>query len=370
VSATVTTALAVALLVVGAAFDSPSLYVPGVALLALVGAVLAWSHLAARGARVERAPGPKTVTEGEPYPLRIALRGGILPPRGELLDPLLDRPLPISAASEGIRPRAERMLCGEVRFEHRGRHRLEPPRMIVRDPLGIRSRRVEGQATGEVVVLPRIEPIRAARGPTGEGGEAAAGAGDGTGVGLGGLLEVELGGLRPYRTGSPASRIHWPAVARHGELIERQLTSGGEGTALVVLDAHRPAGRDALDRAVRAAASLCVHLAPVGGCTLLVAGAPRPLRIDAKLRGWPQAHVRLALVQPGDSPAGVARLTGGATMFWVTAEDGGGPRRGVARGSGFLVTPFPPAGGGVAFTVAGCHGRPLSGRRRAARAAA
>jgi uncharacterized protein (DUF58 family) len=365
----VTTAFAAALLVVGGAFDSPSLYVPGVALLALVGGVLAWAQLASWGARLERIRGPKTVTEGEPYPLRIELRGGLLPPWGELVDPLLGRPLPVVVGRGGVWPRAERTLREDVRFERRGRHRLEPPRLIVRDPLGICSRQVEGKATDEVVVLPRVEPVHAASDATRGGAEAISGAGDGTGSGLGGPLDVELDGLRPYRKGSPASRIHWPAVARHGELIERKLASGGEGTALVVLDAHRPAGGDALDRAVRAAASLCVHLARAGGCTLLVAGASRPLRIDPKLRGWPQAYLRLALVEPGDSLAGVARSTDGGTMFWVTAEDGGRPRPGVAGASDFIVTPFPTADGRAAFTVAGCHGRPLSASRRARAAA-
>jgi uncharacterized protein (DUF58 family) len=369
-NATVTTALAAALLVVGGAFDSPSLYVPGVALLTLVGGVMAWVQLASRGVRLERVPGPKAVTEGEPYPLRIEQRGGLLPPWGELVDPLLERPLPISAGRGSTRPRAERTLCEDVRFERRGRHRLEPPRLIVRDPLGICSRQVEGQSTDEIVVLPRVEPVHAASDATRDGDEVVSGAGESSGSDLGGLLDVELDGLRPYRKGSPASRIHWPAVARHGELIERRLASGGEGTALVILDAQRPAGPDALDRAVRAAASLCVHLARAGGCTLLVAGAPRPLRIDPKLRGWPQAHVRLALAEPGDSLTGVARSTGGGTMFWVTAEDGGGPRRGAGGPSGFLVTPFPAAGGSAVFTVAGCHGWPLSGPRRAARVAA
>lgn len=371
-NATVTTALAAALVVAGGAFDSASLYVPGVALLALAGGAVAWVHLATRGARVERAAGPETVAEGEPYPLSIHLRGGLLPPRGELVDPLLERPLAISFGRGWIRARIRRteMTVGEeVRFEHRGRHRLEAPRLIVRDPLGLCSRTVEGRAAGEVLVLPRIEPVRAGGGRASEGREAVAGADDGSGAGLSFAHDVEIDGLRPYRQGSPASRIHWPAVARHGELIERQLASGGEGTALVVLDAERPASPDALDRAVRAAASLCVHLARAGGCTLVAPGSSGPVRIDPKLRGWHRAHVCLALVEPGNSPARMARVAGGRATFWVTATKAGKPPRRLARARGsFIVTPFAPARGGAAFTVAGCHGRSLAAPRRAAKA--
>ena len=85
--------------------------------------------------------------------------------------------------------------------------------------------------------------------------------------------EFEVDGLRPYREGSPASRIHWPALARSGEMHERRMVAGAEATPLVVLDAELPDDQEALDRAVRAAASLCVHLAPGSGCSVLLPGS-------------------------------------------------------------------------------------------------
>jgi uncharacterized protein (DUF58 family) len=368
-SARVTAALAVALLIAGGAFDSPSLYVPGVALAALAGAALAWGRLASRGARVERLPGPAAVAEGQPYPVRLRVRAGLVPPRGEVRDPLLPRPLPL-AIRDGARSRtAELLLDGEARFAGRGRQRLDPPRLVVRDPLRLFDRRLEGGGGGEVLVLPRIEPVRAGRSAGGEDAEAAHGPIEGSGSGPAPPRDTDVEGLRPYRKGSPASRIHWPAVARHGDLIERRLASGGEGRPLVVLDAERPASPAALDRAVRAAASLCVHLARNGGCALLVGGASRPLPIDFKLRGWRRAHVHLALVEPGDGVRGIRRLGDRQTTFWVTAEEPrAASRMGIDARAAFLVTPSPPAGGRSSFTVAGCHGRPLAagGRARAA----
>ena len=133
----------------------------------------------------------------------------------------------------------------------------------------------------------------------------------------GGLAQFEVDGLRPYREGSPASRIHWPAVARTGEMIERQLIAGGEPRPLVVFDPRggTPTQRE---RAMRAAASLCVELARAGGCDLLVPGERRALPIDPSLRTWPEAHVRIAVSDPHSGPP-MPQSGSGAVVLWVTA---------------------------------------------------
>lgn len=64
----------------GATFDSPSLYVPGVALAAIAVLAPVWVALAAHGARLVGQPGPRTVVEEEPHPLRMEVRPGMLPP--------------------------------------------------------------------------------------------------------------------------------------------------------------------------------------------------------------------------------------------------------------------------------------------------
>src|SRR3989442_1149315 len=77
--------------------------------------------------------------------------------------------------------------------------------------------RVGGPPGGDVLVLPRIEPVLAAgAGGSGAGRVALGGAGHGlTVTGLqASAAELEVDGLRPYREGTSASRIHWPAVAR------------------------------------------------------------------------------------------------------------------------------------------------------------
>src|SRR3954447_19930397 len=148
-----TAALGVVLCLAGGAFDSASLYVPGVALVLAAVAATAWVWLAARGAAVERAPGPARVMEEEPYPLRISVRsGGLPPPGGELLEPLLGWPVPVAG-------RWSRRVRINVRFSRRGRRRLAPAMLVVRDPLGLDRVEVPGEGGQELLVLPRVEPV-------------------------------------------------------------------------------------------------------------------------------------------------------------------------------------------------------------------
>ena len=146
--------------------------------------------------------------------------------------------------------------------------------------------------------LPRIEPVDVV-GPAsidGDGaGTANAGEEGAASIREARAVEFEVDGLRPYRHGSPASRIHWPAVARSGEMHERRIVAGAEATPLVALDAEHPASEEALDRAVRAAASLCVHLASRTGCAVLLPGSHGPTMLDARLRSWPTLHARFAV---------------------------------------------------------------------------
>jgi uncharacterized protein (DUF58 family) len=358
----VTRALGSALLgaligVAAAAFDSPSMYVPGLGLLLLgVGAWL-WVALAAQGAGVLRETGPPVVEEEEPYPLRLALpRGLVRPPGGELVEPLLGRTMRLRRST----PRRMRV---DVRFSRRGRRTLEPARLVIADPLGLARRELRSEPA-EVLVLPRVEPVSAdgAGATDGLSGEAARMAAH--------AAELELDQLRPYRPGTPASRIHWPTVARHGEVMERRLIADVDLRPLVVLDPRRPASEEALDMAVRAAASLVVHLAHRGGCSLLLPGDRRASEVEPDMRAWPALHARLALADPDDGSPVAARVERAGAVFWVAAG-ASGPPHGLARAAAavrYLVTPAPPAGGRSEFTIAGCAVQRLD--RRGSRSAA
>lgn len=353
-------ALGLALLLCGAAFDSPSLHVPGLVLLVLGAGAGVWVGLAVRGVRVERELGPTAVQEGDPYPLVLRFAAGVLrPPGGEIDEPLLVEPLQVG----GRRMRTEHV---EVRFGRRGRLAIEPARLVIHDPLWLAmAERAAGQAA-ELIVLPRVEPVLAVDGSRhggtlGEFGRPLASA----------ASELELDHLRPYREGAPASRIHWPTVARTGELIERRLVGDQDARPVVVLDPRAPTSEEALDRAVRAAASLAMRLTREGGCSLLMPGDRRPVEIDPDLHGWPALHVRLALVEEVAEPPAASRLQRAGTIFWVVANDAERPPAGLERAAAtarYLVTPGDAGPGTPSFTVAGCTGRRLG--RRSGRAAA
>jgi len=254
----------------------------------------------------------------------------------------------------------------DVRFERRGPHVVAPARVVIRDPLGLAERELVSPAL-EVLVLPRVEPLVTPR----RGGAASAGRLARAPLDT---AELEPDALRPYRPGAPATRIHWPAVARTGEIFERSLASDASARPLVVLDARRPPTGSALDRAVRAAASLCVHLARGGGCSVLLPGDRRATELDPDMRAWHSLHVRLALVEPGGAPP-AGRIERAGSIYWVTAcaTVPAGLVRAAARERWHVA---PPAdgragapGAGVDFLVSGCEGRVVGRpalRRRAA----
>ena len=350
-----TLALGAAMTATAAGFASPSLYVPGVALMLLAAGAALWVLGAATGASLERRIGPPMVEEERQWQIELTAGTGLVAaPGGELVEPLVRGSLPMTG-------RASRRMRVGVTFERRGMRHLEPARLVIADPLGLIERTVEAGAGQEVLVLPRIEPVVALGGGPGAAAVGAAGARPAEAA-----AEIEMESLRPYREGAPASRIHWPSVARVGTLMERRLLADTDSHPLVVLDPTHPVDEAALDMAVRAAASLCFHLARREGCSLLLPGDRRATDVGADLGNWHALHVRLALV---DSAAGApaARLESRrGAIFWVTARSG--PSRGLERlqADRYLVSPGVSRGGAV-FTVAGCAGVALGrGRRRAA----
>jgi uncharacterized protein (DUF58 family) len=362
--------LAVALFGLGlcltaATFDSPSLYVPGVGLMAIAGAATAWVALASSGASIERTTGPHTVSEEEPYPLRIEVRSGALPaPGGELIEPLLGWPVPIAG-------RWSRRVRINVRFSRRGRRVLEPGRLLIRDPLRLFSRELVGARGDEVLVLPRVEPVTAPGGGGGAGPGARGGAGIDPGV-MGrrldaSIAELEIDGLRPYREGTSASRIHWPTVARRGEMLERRLVAELDSAPLIVLDPSGADGEEALDKAVRAAASLCVHLAHAGGCAILLPGERRPVEVGHDLAGWASVHAKLALVESGPPPPASSLGPRGGAVVWVTGAGSLGAPRALERmpaGARIFVSPSVLQRARTLFEVAGCTGYLVERARR------
>jgi uncharacterized protein (DUF58 family) len=146
-----------------------------------------------------------------------------------------------------------------VRSHVRGRHRLGPLGVRLRDPFGLSTRVAAISGAGDILVLPRVLELGSSRPP-------------GSGIGAEGAIPhmVALHGeddvsIRAYRDGDDLRRIHWPATAKTGDLMVRQEDRPARRRAVVVLDSrasgHRGTGSSSsLEWAVTAAASITAHL--------------------------------------------------------------------------------------------------------------
>ncbi len=359
--AVVTALLGGVLALTAATFDAEPLYVPGAAFVVLAVGAVVWVHLGARRLQITRSVSARRALEDDTVRIDIDVRTASLAlPAGLIEDPLLPAPAPIGAG------RRTAHVVIDARFARRGRKRLVEPSVIVRDPFGLAMRVVQGGGEAEILILPRIAKVVT---PAGEG--------DGTGLAArrgrpSVAAEVDLDGLRPHRPGAPASRMYWPAFARTGELVERRLRADTDTRPLVVLDPRGAADDAPLDAAVRAAASLAVHLARAGGCALMLPGDRRPTVLEPTLAAWEHAHARLAVVTGARGPnlAGLANRRG--PVFYVAASAPQRPPRALTHAPGggrILVVPGTMSGRRAIFTVAGCAAYELSGQRAAAEVA-
>ncbi len=348
--------LGLALCLTAASFAAAPLYLPGVALILVAAAAVGWVSLAARGAALLRSPSTTAVEEHAALPLTVRVRRSRLPLPGAELRAWPGGPALASPHSR------DATVIAAASFPRRGRHRLEPASLLISDPLGLCARSVSSTAD-EVLVLPRVEPVLLEE----LGGESAILGRPGRDAGG---AATEFDSLRPYRPETPASRIHWSTLARTMALMERHLLDDADQRPVVVVDPQEPTSTEDLDRAVRAASSLSVHLARHGGCALLLPGDRRPIPLDPELRGWPEAHARLALLEPRAGAPALAALTRADTVLWVTATDR--PSAGLARlrvPVHYLVSPHPEAHRPIVFSVAGCSGQRVERAGRAASAA-
>jgi uncharacterized protein (DUF58 family) len=350
-----------ALLALGAlVFGTAPLLVAAVGLAALGVIAEVLVSLAAIGVEVRRELAAHQAVEHAPLRALITLRCGPLGlPGARLWDPLCNSRLSVSVRPSMLHLRREVRIQVQAGFARRGSHLVAAPALSLADPLALASRRRAGGRADRVLVLPATEPV-----VIGTGGGSLRGLPGGGRYVEDPPAAVEPDGLRPYRPGTPATRIHWPALARGAGLLERRLRAETQSVPLVILDPRDDGRTELLDAAVRAAASLTLWLAGQGGCRLLLGGERRALHIEPNLRAWPAAHVRLALVCGGaQAPAPwLTDLRASGLVLYVAARPiarlpAALLAAGIARCA--LVVPEPLADGldgPPAFTVAGCCG--------------
>jgi uncharacterized protein (DUF58 family) len=348
-------------------FDATVVLVPGAALTVLGAVVPLWIRLASRGASVSRRLLGDRVEEEQPLEATIEVRWGPLGiPGGQVRDEFTGGPMTLSSRRPPGRGNARSTVRVVARFPRRGRRRFEQPELSLQDPLGLtRVRRSGNGAAEELLVLPRTERVSWIGEQLGNRAESPAEA-----AAAEAFAATEVDGLRPYRPGAPASRIHWSALARGAGLLERRLRADGSTGPMVVLDARSPGPPELLDTAVRAAASLALELAGRSGCELLLPGERRPVHLGVDLAGWPAAHARLALVEGGPgapAPALGSRPHAGPVFYVLAGPPDRIDRTGLElRLRAVLVVPAELAGGlrhRRLFDVAGCRAFVLDGRR-------
>lgn len=364
-------AAGVLLLLVALTFAAAPLLVPGVGLLVLAALAPLWIALAGRSTRIERRLGTTRIVEDEPLEAILSIRRGYFGLPGAVVhDPLLSGPLELSSAGAiwiGRHPVELRVVA---RIHRRGKHRFGPATLELSDSLGLVRLACAGEGADELLVLPRTEPVRwLGRGRRQfESGQEAHAHSEPVRAG-------EVDGLRAYMPGTPAARIHWPAVARGAGLLERRMSAEPRAQPLVVLDARLqsddPEGEAHLDAAVSAAASLVLELARAGGCSVLLPGLRRPLPVASDLAAWPNVHVRLALVEsetPSAAPPRVSAERGWGTVLYVSpriATETAVPLQEVRSRQIVLVAPTAFATGlrvRPSFHVCGCSGFTLTTR--------
>jgi uncharacterized protein (DUF58 family) len=358
-----------ALIIAALTFDAPVVLVPGAALVVLGAVIPAWIRLAARGASVTRRLHGDRIEEDQPLEATIEVRRGRLGlPGGQVLDGFTGGTMTLSSARGGV-GRDERSTVRVVaRFPRRGRRRFEQPVLSLQDPLGLtRVRKAGSGASEELLVLPRTERVGRLADEFGAHPEAPADA-----AASEAFAATEVDGLRPYRPGAPASRIHWQALARGAGLLERRLRTEAATGPMVVLDARTSGPHELLDAAVRAAASLALELARRSGCELLLPGERRPIRLGGDMAAWPGAHARLALIEGGpDTPAPAfgGRPHPGPVFYVMASRPDQLDRTGLElRMRSVIVVPAELARGlryRAVFDVAGCRALVVDGRRTA-----
>ncbi len=295
-------ALGVVVVVLGALLGFPDITRAGVliACLPVLAVIVGWRPVPPLV--LQRRVDPVLVAPEHEALVELSLRG-----RGNRLSPLQIAEDEIDPLL-GPRPRflLPRMDPGErhtVRYRVsstvRGAHRLGPLRLERRDPFGMTAAHIALPGDGQLIVLPRIEalgPDRVHGGGLGREGQVP------HMVALHGDDDVSI---RAYRDGDDLRRVHWPTTAHRGELMVRQEDRPARRRAVLLLDPRESAyqgAAEAFEWAVRAVASVAVHLAEDGYAVHVVgAGAAAATQLRAVLRA-------LALVQPtADSLSGAVR---------------------------------------------------------------
>ena len=352
---------------------SPGLEIVAIGLLALpfvAAAFLRWNE---RRITVRRSLSEARVAPGTRLSVQLDVENRSSAPASFLLleDRLpsaLGRPARLVIA--GVPGRRAQRVTYAVLPQGRGRYQIGPLSVDVTDPFGLTRRRTQLAGRDELLVTPEIEdlshPPETASGPM---------------VGSSRSRQLLRTGedfftMRGYQEGDDLRRIHWPSVARTGELMIRQNEATKRATGFIFIDNREGViGRTqapAFERAVSCAASVGALLIR-NGFTIRLATSDTAATQLTEDR-FMDALATLSHTSGRSIASAVTHLRGGASADMTLIVVGAPPAPQelpvlLRAGSGFgpklaiLVHPVDPAAASPA------HGAQLEGRATQARLA-
>jgi len=156
----------------------------------------------------------------------------------------------------------------------RGVVELAGPRLWCEDPLGLFASAVGSGPTTRLLVCPVPVPPGALHAPPARcGGGRPSGAAPRDLPGAPRPAGDELDSLRPYVPGDRLTRLHWQALARSGDLVVREFTSGDVARLTLLVDVRPGAPSASLEAAVSAVAGLGVRALAEGTAVELCTSA-------------------------------------------------------------------------------------------------
>jgi uncharacterized protein (DUF58 family) len=221
-----------------------------------------------------------------------------------------------------LEPGEEAVISIAVPTAARGLLTLSDVGLWCEDPFHLVARRITMAAPAHLIVYPvpaQTSPADRATGPH-PGNRQWSGAGASTNA----MSGDELSGLRPYAPGDRLTRLHWPALARSGELVVREFVEPQAGSLSLLVDVRSAAHTaESIEDTISRAAGLGVDALERGLTVELCASTGDRVVIAPNAVGRQTLLRALALLGPADAPPAVVRRwgdrpTGGAV--WATSN--------------------------------------------------
>lgn len=150
---------------------------------------------------------------------------------------------PVSA---GLGPKKTKEIALEVMPEHAGRYELKVGSAVIRDALGIWSRKIDFEEQSGITVMPPVFEMNMT-----QAGITAMPESDSEAAKVRGAVAGDMIDIREYVPGDPVRNIHWKLSEKTGKALVKVLGSPVSDQYLLILDnptdvAHDPAALDAI----------------------------------------------------------------------------------------------------------------------------